>query len=157
MKALCFFEHGGPEVLRYADVPDPEPGPGEVLLRVRACALNHLDIWVRRGWPALKLPMPHWSGADVAGEVVGSGPGVEGWAAGQRVVVHPGISTREDEFTRRGEPSLSPGFQLLGEDRRGGLAEHLVVPAANLLAMPEGLGFPEAAAPWWSPSPPGAC
>ncbi len=147
MKTLCFFEHGGLEVLRYQEVPDPEPGPGEVLVRVRACALNHLDIWVRRGWPGLKLPMPHWGGADVAGVVAASGPGVDGWPAGRRVVVDPGFSTTEDEFTRRGEPSLSPGFQILGEDRRGGLAEYLAVPAANLLPMPEGLDFPAAAAP----------
>ncbi len=147
MNALCFFEHGGPEVLRHQEVPDPQPGPGEALVRVRACALNHLDIWVRRGWPALKLPMPHWGGADVAGVVAAAGPGVEGWPAGRRVVVDPGLSTVEDEFTRRGEPTLSPGYRILGEDRRGGLAELLAVPAANLLPMPDGLEFAEAAAP----------
>jgi NADPH:quinone reductase-like Zn-dependent oxidoreductase len=80
VKALCFREHGGPEALCYEDVPDPEPGPGEALVRVRACALNHLDIWVRRGWPGLELEMPHWTGADVAGEVAGL---VRGSAAGR--------------------------------------------------------------------------
>jgi len=147
MKALCFYEHGELDVLRYDDVPDPEPGPGQVLVRVRACALNHLDIWVRRGWPGLKLEMPHWTGADVAGEIAALGEGVTGWEVGQRVVVDPGISTREDEFTRRGEHSLSPGYVILGEQIRGGQAEYVAVPASNLMAMPEGWDFPQAAAP----------
>ena len=147
MKALCFHEHGGPEVLQVADVPEPEPGPGQVLVRVRACALNHLDIWVRRGWPGLKLEMPHWTGADVAGEVAALGPEVSGWEVGQRVVVDPGISTAEDEYTARGEDSLSPGYVILGEHVRGGQAEFVAVPAANLMAIPDGWDFPQAAAP----------
>lgn len=147
MKALCFHEHGGPEVIRYEDVPDIAPGPGEVLIRVRACALNHLDIWVRRGWPGLKLEMPHWGGSDMAGEIVALGEGVSGWGEGQRVVVDPGVNTVEDEFTRRGEHSLSPGYHILGEHSRGGLAEYASVPAQNLLEMPRELDFPSAAAP----------
>ncbi|MFP5213103.1 MAG: zinc-binding dehydrogenase [Acidobacteriota bacterium] len=147
MKALCFHEHGGPEVIRCEDVPDPKPGPGEVLLRVKACALNHLDIWVRRGWPGLKLPMPHWGGSDMAGVVEGLGEGVTGWQPGQRVVVNPGFNTTEDEFTLKGEHSVSPGYHILGEQIRGGLAEYAVVPARNLALMPDGLSFPEAAAP----------
>jgi len=147
MKALCFYEHGDLDVLRYDDVPDPEPGPGEVLVQVRACALNHLDVWVRRGWPGLKLEMPHWSGADVAGEVVGLGEGVTGWEVGQRVVADPGVSTREDEFTRRGEHSLSPGYVIRGEHIRGGQAEYVTLPAANLMLIPDGWDFPQAAAP----------
>ena len=147
MKALCFYEHGELDVLRYDDVPDPEPGPGEVLVRVRACALNHLDVWVRRGWPGLKLEMPHWTGADVAGEIAALGEGVTGWEVGQRVVVDPGITTREDEFTRRGEHSLSPGYVILGEQVRGGQAEYVAVPASNLMEIPEGWDCPQAAAP----------
>ena len=147
MKALCFYEHGELDVLQYTDVPDPEPGPGQVLIRVQACALNHLDVWVRQGWPGLKLDMPHWTGADVAGEVAALGAGVTGWQAGQRVVVDPGISTHEDEFTRRGEHSLSPGYVILGEHVRGGQAEYTVVPAANLMPIPDGWGFEQAAAP----------
>ena len=147
MKALCFYEHGELDVLQYTDVPDPEPGPGQVLIRVRACALNHLDIWIRRGWPGLKLEMPHWTGADVAGEIAALGEGVSGWEVGQRVVADPGISTREDEFTRRGEHSLSPGYVILGEQVRGGQAEYVAVPAANLMEIPEGWDFPQAAAP----------
>jgi len=147
MKSLCFYEHGDLDVLQYTDVPDPEPGPGEVLVRVRACALNHLDIWVRRGWPGLKLDMPHWAGADVAGEVAGLGEGVTGWEVGQRVVVDPGISTGEDEFTHRGEHSLSPGYMILGEHIRGGQADYVTVPADNLMTIPDGWDFSQAAAP----------
>jgi NADPH:quinone reductase-like Zn-dependent oxidoreductase len=147
MKALCFFEHGGPEVVRYADVDDVAPGPGEVLVQVKASAINHLDIWVRRGWPGLKLPMPHWGGADIAGVVAVLGPGVSGWQVGQRVLADPGINTLEDELTRRGEDSLSPGYHILGEQLRGGHADYALVPARNLVAIPEHLDFPAAAAP----------
>jgi len=149
MKALCFHEHGELDVLRYDDVPDPEPGPGQVRVRVRACALNHLDVWVRRGWPGLKLEMPHWTGADVAGEVAGLGEGAGhwGWEVGQRVVVDPGVSTGEDEFTRRGEHSLSPGYVIRGEQTRGGQAEYVAVPASSLMVIPEGWDFSQAAAP----------
>jgi NADPH:quinone reductase-like Zn-dependent oxidoreductase len=148
MKALYFSKHGELDVIRYGDVDDPpQLGQGQVLIRVRACAINHLDIWVRRGWPGLKLEMPHWCGADVAGEIVEVGEGVSGWGVGQRVVCDPGVNTVEDEFTRRGEVSVSPGYHILGEHRRGGAAEYVVVPAENLAVMPETLDFPQAAAP----------
>jgi NADPH:quinone reductase-like Zn-dependent oxidoreductase len=147
MKALYFTEHGELDVVRYGDVPEPTVGENEVLVRVRACSINHLDIWVRRGWPGLKLEMPHWCGADVAGEVVKLGGRVSGWDVGQAVVVDPGISTLDDEFTRRGEASVSPGYFILGEHMRGGAAEYVAVPARNLHSMPENLEFPEAAAP----------
>ncbi|MBW1772268.1 MAG: zinc-binding dehydrogenase [Deltaproteobacteria bacterium] len=147
MKALYFREHGALDAIEYGDVPDPVPGPGEVLVKVRACAINHLDIWVRRGWPGLKLEMPHWCGADVAGEIAYLGEGVTGWEIGRRVVVDPGINTSEDEFTRRGDVSISPGYYVLGEHVRGGAAEYIAVPHENLVTMPEDLDFPTAAAP----------
>jgi NADPH:quinone reductase-like Zn-dependent oxidoreductase len=84
MKALCFYEHGDLDVLQYADVPDPAPGPGEALVQVRACALNRLDVWVRWGWPGLKLAVPHIGGSDVAGVIAGLGDGVSGWQVGDR-------------------------------------------------------------------------
>ena len=147
MKACCFYDHGEVDVLRYCDVPEPRSAKGEVLLRVKACALNHLDIWVRRGWSGLKLQMPHWGGADVAGVVADLGEGVTGWNVGDRVVVDPGLTTTEDKFTRQGEHSVSPGYHVLGENERGGFAEYLTIPASNLMAMPEDLDFHVAAAP----------
>lgn len=147
MKALCFYEHGSLDVLEYTDVPRPTPGAGEVLVRVRATALNHLDVFVRQGWPGLDLQMPHWGGSDVAGEIAELGDEVDGWEVGQPIVVDPGITTREDEFTHRGEHSVSPGYIILGEDIRGGHAEFAAVPARNLVAMPAGWDFAEAAAP----------
>jgi NADPH:quinone reductase-like Zn-dependent oxidoreductase len=147
MKALYFDEHGELDVVKFGDVPDPKPGPGEVLVRVRACALNFLDIWVRRGWPGLKLEMPHWCGADVAGEIVELGENVADWQAGQRVVVDPGVNLFEDEYTRRGRDSVSPGYHILGEHRRGGAAQYLAISARNLAAMPDDMDFPQAAAP----------
>jgi NADPH:quinone reductase-like Zn-dependent oxidoreductase len=147
MKALYFGEHGELDAVKYGDVPDAKAGPGEVLIRVRACAINFLDIWVRRGWPGLKLEMPHWCGADVAGEIVELGEDVADWQVGQRVVVDPGVTLFEDEYTRRGKDSVSPGYHVLGEHRRGGAAEYLAIPAGNLAGMPDDIDFPQAAAP----------
>ncbi len=147
MKALYFEQHGELDVVEYGNVPDPEPGPGEALIRVRACALNFLDIWVRRGWPGLNLEMPHWCGADVAGEIAGIGPGVSDWQVGQRVVVDPGINMSADEYTRRGEDSISSDYHVLGEHLRGGAAEYLKVPVDNLAPIPDEKDFVDAAAP----------
>jgi len=134
MKALYFEEHGGLEVIQFGDVPDPVPGRDQVLVKVRACAINYLDIWVRRGWPGLKLDKPHWCGADIAGEIAGLGEGVSSWDMGQPVVIDPGVSTLSDEFTS-------------GEDIKGGAAQFIAVPARNLSAMPPQLGYAAAAAP----------
>jgi len=147
MKALYFEQHGELDVLQYGDVPDPETGPGQIKVRVRATTINYLDIWVRRGWPGLKLEMPHWCGADVAGEIVELGKGVTGWQVGQRVVADPGVNLFEDEFTARGEDCMSPGYHILGEHQRGGAAEYIVLPAGSLVTIPDEVGFPEAAAP----------
>lgn len=146
MKAIFFEEHGDISVLKYADLPDPKPAPGEALIRVRAVALNHLDIWVRRGWPGLRLPMPHITGSDVVGEIV-SVNADSVWTPGTRVIVNPGIVSSEDEWTRRGEDSISPGYRILGEHVRGGLAELVCVPIANVFKAPDQWNDEQAAAP----------
>lgn len=146
MKALVFYDHGDLDVLRYEDVPTPEPADTEVLVKVEAAALNHLDIWVRRGWPGLKLAKPHIGGADGAGIVVKLGAGVTGIELGTRVAINPGLNPVEDEFTRRGEHPMSPAYGILGESRAGTLAEYVVVPAASLLPMPDHATFEETAA-----------
>lgn len=146
MKAIFFEKHGGIEVLKYADLDDPQPQAGEALIKVKAVALNHLDIWVRRGWESLRLDMPHITGSDVVGEIV-SVKADSIWAPGTRVMINPGITTAEDEWTRRGEDSLSPGYRILGEHVRGGLAEYVTVPIQNVFKLPEGISDEEAAAP----------
>jgi NADPH:quinone reductase-like Zn-dependent oxidoreductase len=145
MKALAFNEFGGADRLRWQDVPDPEVGPGQVLLRVRACALNHLDIFVREGIPALNTPLPFWTGCDIAGEVAEVGPGVEGVRTGERVVVNPSLSCGRCEFCIAGEDCLCPRYGIIGEHVPGGLAEYVVVPAANLLRLPDHIGWEEGA------------
>ncbi len=147
MKALCFHQHGNLDVLRYEDVADPVPEKGEVLIEVKACALNHLDLWVMRGWPGLDLEMPHWGGSDIAGVVAGVGEGVIGWKTGDRVVIDHGLNPVEDEFTLRGEHSMSPHYMIIGEHVRGGFARYVKVPSQNLVKMPDTLDFPQACAP----------
>lgn len=146
MKAIFFEQHGGIEVLKFAELPDPQPGPGQALIKVKAVALNHLDIWVRRGWHGLRLELPHISGSDITGEIV-SVNAESVWSPGTKVIVNPGVSTSEDEWTRRGEESLSPGYRIIGEQLRGGLAQYVVVPCENVFKAPEGWSEEEAAAP----------
>lgn len=146
MKAIVFYRHGGPEVLEAADLPAPHPGPGEVLIQVRACAMNHLDLWVRRGIPALRLEMPHIPGSDVAGVVAEVGPEVSGVQVGDRVVVNATLSCGTCEFCLRGEDNRCRHGRILGEHVRGGCAEYVVAPARNVLRLPEGFPFEEAAA-----------
>lgn len=146
MKAALFRTHGGPEVLEVAQVPTPEPGPTEVLVRVKACALNHLDLWVRDGWEGLQLPLPHVGGSDIAGSIDKLGSGVVGWGVGERVAVNPGASCGRCELCLAGEDSLCKEYRILGEHTWGGFAEFVKVPASNLVRMPEGFKFEVAAA-----------
>ncbi len=147
MKAIFFEEHGEIEVLKFADIPDPKPRPGQALVRVRAIALNHLDIWVRRGWKGLHLEMPHVGGSDIAGEIVSVNGDSSDWRPGTKVIVYPGISTTEDEWTRQGQECVSPGYKIIGEQTQGGMAEYVCVPTKNLYTMPAQFSFEEAAAP----------
>jgi NADPH:quinone reductase-like Zn-dependent oxidoreductase len=146
MKALVFHEHGELDKLQIADVPRPEPGPGEVLMEVKASALNHLDIWVRRGWPGLKLTMPHILGADGAGVVAALGEGVTGVEVGTRYAIDPGVNRYQDDYTRRGLDSVSPGYYIIGEHAPGFHAEYAIIPATNLLPLPDDVDFSSAAA-----------
>src|SRR5206468_567526 len=145
MKAVRFHQHGGPEVLRYEEAPDPQLDPGDALVRVRACALNHLDLWERRGMPRVKTPMPHISGSDVAGEVVE--PGASGVAAGQRVMVQPGVSCGRCEACLSGKDNECPRYEVLGYlNHPGGYAELVKVPVQNLVPLPDDIDFVRAAA-----------
>src|SRR5262245_35586535 len=146
MKAAVFHEFGGPERVRVEEVTTPTPGPGEVLIRVRACGLNHLDLWVLGGLPALKTPLPLWTGCDIAGDVAALGPGVAGPPVGTRVAVNPSLSCGSCEWCVRGEDSMCVTYRILGEHTRGGLAEYAVAPAANLLPLPAHVGYKDAAA-----------
>lgn len=143
MRAAIFYEHGGPEVVRVEQVSAPEPGPGEVRVRVGASSLNHLDLWARRGLPG--VPMPHIGGSDVAGVVDAVGEGVKDVATGSRVVVDPSLHFESYEHQARGQRAL-PRFGVIGEHTQGGHAEYAVVPAANLVALPDGVAFETAAA-----------
>jgi NADPH:quinone reductase-like Zn-dependent oxidoreductase len=146
VRAVVIERHGGPEVLRVGEVPTPEPGPGQVRVRVVAAALNHLDLWVRRGIPEMELALPHVPGADGAGVVDALGPGVEGWSPGDEVYIQPGLFCGRCEFCRRGEESTCIRYRLLGEHVDGTLAEYVVVPAVNVYHKPRGLDWLTAAA-----------
>jgi NADPH:quinone reductase-like Zn-dependent oxidoreductase len=145
MRAVQFHQHGGPEVLRCEEVPDPVPGPGEVLVRVRACALNHLDLWERRGLERVTFPMPHVSGSDVAGEVVAS-VGVD-VNPGRRVMLQPGLSCGRCAACLSGRDNECAQYEVLGyRNYPGGYAELVKVPAQNLISIPDDINFVQAAA-----------
>ena len=148
MKAALIRRHGGPEVLDVEDVPTPVPGPGEVLVRVRACGLNNADIWARSGPPGGKPVFP-WrehafpiiTGMDVAGILHAVGPGVDDWHPGDRVIVNPILSCGSCEYCVAGEQTMCPRYRIFGEHTPGGLAEFVLVPGRNLLSLPDGVPF----------------
>jgi zinc-binding alcohol dehydrogenase/oxidoreductase len=131
VKAVRIHEDGGPEVLRYEDAPDPTPGPGEVLVRLHAASLNHLDVWVRKGLPS--VPKPRILGADGAGVVEELGEGVDGLSLGDRVVINPGIE-HDGRIT------------VVGEHTDGTHAELIAVPASNVYPLDDAISFEDAAA-----------
>ncbi len=139
--------HGGPEALEWhEDLPRPVPGPLEVRVRVRACALNHLDLWVRNGVPGHSFPLPLVPGSEIAGDVDALGPGVDDLEVGSPTLVAPGISCGHCRRCAAGDDHLCRGYGILGEHRDGGYAEYLVVPRRNVLPLPAGLSYVEAAA-----------
>jgi NADPH:quinone reductase-like Zn-dependent oxidoreductase len=142
-EAVVLRTHGGPEVLVRETIDLPDPGPREVRVRVRAVALNHLDLWVRRGLPNLKLEYPHRLGCDIVGEVDALGPGARtALKPGDKVVVSPGVSCGVCERCLSGQDNLCRQYAILGEHTSGGYSRHVVVPDANLLPYPVGGGAP---------------
>lgn len=146
MKAATIHEHGGLECVRVEDIAEPQPAEHEVVLEVRAAALNHLDLWVLKGRPGLVVKTPHVLGSDAAGVIVGLGSGVRNVSAGDEVVLHPGLSCGSCEYCNRGEQSECPTFGIVGMMRPGTFAERVAVPAANIYPKPTHLDFREAAA-----------
>ena len=145
MKALVIDGYGIDHV-RIAQVEDPEPGPKEVVVRIEAAALNHLDLWTLKGSLNIPHEFPHVLGADGAGRVETLGSEVKGFKPGDPVVINPGLSCGECELCRRGEQSTCTTFRLLGEHVAGTFAEKVKVPAKNVFPFPEHLSFAEAAA-----------
>ena len=145
MKAVRFHRHGGPEVLQYEEAPDPKPSSDEALVRVKACALNHLDIWARNGLPNVELPMPHISGADVAGVVEWVPPEEKFIQKGTEVIVNPGIGCGRCDKCLLGMDDQCRSYTILGYGNDGGYAELVRVPRTNLIQKPEGMSFAEAA------------
>jgi 2-desacetyl-2-hydroxyethyl bacteriochlorophyllide A dehydrogenase len=146
MKAVVFYEHGGPEKLRYEERPVPRIKPDEVLIRVKACALNHLDLWIRQGIPAYPIALPHISGSDVAGLVEQVGSQVQDVTVGQRVFVSPGLNCGMCEECKAGRDNRCPSFSVLGVKTDGGYAEFVAVPGRNVIPIPGSLSFEQAAA-----------
>jgi len=145
MKAVRIHEHGGPEVLRYEDVPEPSMRANEVVLKVRACALNHLDLWVRAGVPS-RYVLPHILGSDIAGEVVQVGELCERVKVGERVLLSPGLSCRQCSFCVSGRDNRCRKYTLFGAGVHGGNREFMPAPEYAVIPIPDGFGFEEAAA-----------
>jgi len=145
MKAARFHQHGGPEVLVYEEVPEPAIKANEVLLRVRACALNHLDLFVRAGIPGMKFALPHILGSDIAGEVVAVGELCERVKPGWRVLLSPGSSCRQCDYCLGGNDNFCRRYTLFGYGRDGGNVEMMAAPEYSVIPIPDDLSFEEAA------------
>ena len=146
MNAVVFNEHGGPDVLRFTDVPEPSIKANEVLVEVRACALNHLDVWVRGGMPGITIPLPHILGNDVAGIVRKAGDLATWIQPGDEVMLQPGVSCGHCLKCLRGQDNLCAEYDILGYRRDGGYAELIAAPAVNVIPKPKNLSWEEAAA-----------
>ena len=139
MKAAIFKQHGGPEVLEYADVPEPRIRANEVLVEVKACALNHLDLFVRNGLPGIEIPLPHILGNDISGIVREVGELVTWVKRGDEVMVQPGVSCGHCEACLHGEDNLCRDYDIIGYRRDGGYAELVAVPGINIIPKPGAL------------------
>lgn len=146
MKAVIFEQHGGPDVLKLAEVHDPKIKANEVLVEVRACALNHLDVWVRNGLPGIKIPLPHILGDDVAGVVRDIGELVTWVKAGDEVMLQPGVGCGHCAECLAGRDNMCDEYDIIGYRRDGGYAELVAVPGINVIPKPKNLSWEEAAA-----------
>ena len=146
MKAVVFEKHGGPDVLQYVDAPDPVIKANEVLVEVRACALNHLDVWARRGLPGIEIPLPHILGNDIAGVIREVGELVTWVNPGDEVMLQPGTSCGHCIECLRGNDNLCPEYDMLGYGRNGGYAQLVAAPGVNVISKPENLSWEEASA-----------
>jgi len=146
MKAVIFEQHGGPEVLKFTEVPDPKIKANEVLVEVRACALNHLDVWVRNGLPGIKIPLPHILGDDIAGVVREVGALVTWVNIGDEVMIQPGVSCGHCAECLAGRDNMCADYDIIGYRRDGGYAEFVAVPGVNVIPKPKDLSWAEAAA-----------
>jgi len=146
MKAVIFTQHGGPEVLQYTDAPDPTIKANEVLVAVKACALNHLDVWARGGLPGIEIPLPHILGNDIAGMVREVGELVTWVHPGDEVMLQPGVSCGYCIECLSGRDNLCRDYDMLGYRRDGGYAELVAAPGVNVIPKPKNLSWAEAAA-----------
>ena len=144
MLAVRFHRHGEPEVLQFEEAPDPQPAAGRAIVRVRACALNHLDLWQRRGIDRVAIPLPHISGSDVSGDVIDNG-GAD-IRIGTRVMLQPGLSCGSCPRCLEGRDNLCPRYDVLGLISDGGYAQLVSIPVENLIPLPDHVGYIEAAA-----------
>lgn len=145
MKAVRIHETGGVDKFIHEDAPDPEPSHNEVVVRVKGCALNHLEAWAAKTPPGTTYPKPRILGSDVAGVVEALGDAVSGWEVGAPVMLHPGISCHACEACFNARDNLCSSYRLIGQGTDGGLAELVAVPVANLIRKPDNLSFEEAA------------
>src|SRR5437870_7099769 len=146
MHAIIFSQHGGPEVLQVGEAPNPQIKANEVLVEMRACALHHLDVWVRGGLLGIKIPLPHILGCDVAGVVREVGDVVTWAKSGDEVMVQPGVSCGHCAECLAGRDNMCDEYDIIGYRRHGGYAELVTVPGVNVIPKPKALTWPEAAA-----------
>ena len=146
LKAAIFHKRGGPEEVKYEDVPDPVPADGEVLVRVRACGMNHLDIYAREGSHGMKAPLPHIGGLEAVGEVAAGSSEADGWRVGERVLVLPFTRDGTCSYCLAGRDNLCSSRQIIGVNLDGGFAELVKVPTSCLLRIPDQLSFLDASA-----------
>jgi len=146
MKAAAFHKPGGPENIQISEVPDPQPAPDQILIKVKACALNHFDLLVLREADPETFPFPFWGGADISGVVAQVGNSVSQFQTGDRVLINPGLYCGECEHCSAGEESLCESYGIIGDSAPGGFAEYITVNEENVLKLPDGIPFEEAAA-----------